>query len=388
MSLTCLLKTKPFLLMPSLLALAFASAPAFASQVRLIRTPDGGIQPQAAVDAEGVVHLIYYKGEPSGGDIYYVKRAPSQAEFSKPLKVNANSGSAIAMGTIRGAQLAIGRHGRVHVAWNGHPPENGSWKAAPMLYSRLNDAGTGFEPERNVIRSAGGLDGGGSIAADAKGNVFVMWHAPKPGNTNNEAGRAVFVARSEDDGKTFAPEKLATPAPTGACGCCGMKAFADHHGNVFAFYRGASEMTNRNEILLRSGNHGESFDRVYENPWDIGSCPMSSAFLSEFREGVLAAGETHDRVFYVKLDARTGQISQPVSPDTQAKYPVVLGNSEGEVLLVWTEGTGWAKGGAVAWQVYRADGKPTLENGRVQGVPVWSLAAAYVQPTGDFVIVF
>jgi len=98
-------------------------------------------------------------------------------------------------------------------------------KVTPLLYTRLNDAGTGFEPERILITYAAGLDGGSSVAADGQGNVYVAWHASKPGNTNFEAGRAMFVARSTDDGKTFAREKLAISKPTGACGCCGMKAF-------------------------------------------------------------------------------------------------------------------------------------------------------------------
>ena len=383
-----MINAKPTPLMLTLLALVTVSHPIFAGRVTLVRTPDGGIQPQAAVDAAGVVHLIYYKGDPSGGNIYYVKRGPGQEAFSKPLRVNSRSASAIAMGTIRGAQLAIGRYGRVHVAWNGQAPKNGSYKDAPMLYARLNDAGTEFEPERNVIRFAGGLDGGGSIAADNSGNVFVMWHAPKPGDTNEEAGRAVFIARSTDDGKTFAPEKLATAKPTGACGCCGMKSFADADGNVFALYRGASEMTNRNEILLMSRNHGETFDLVYEHQWRIGTCPMSSAFLSESKAEVLAAAETHGRVFFVRVDPKTRKVSAPVSPDAKAQHPVAVENATGEVLLAWTEGTGWAKGGGVGWQIYGPDGKPIGETARAEGVPVWSLVTAFAQPSGDFTIVY
>ncbi len=376
------------LLTVALLTLALGGHPVFAGRVTLIRTPNGGIQPQAVVDGGGVVHLIYYKGDPGGGDIFYVKRAPGQRDFSAPVRVNSKPASAIALGTIRGAQLAIGRNGRVHVAWNGRPPEKGSYKEAPMLYTRLNDAGTQFEPERNVIRFAGGLDGGGSIAADNAGNVFVMWHAPKPGDTNEEAGRAVFVARSVDDGKTFTPEKLATQKPTGACGCCGMRAFADAQGNVFALYRGASEMTNRDEILLVSRDHGDDFEPAYEDSWNTGTCPMSSAFLSESKSGVLAAAETHGRVFFVRFDTRTGTVSAPESPEAKGKHPVVIANPNGEILLAWTEDTGWAKGGAVAWQLYSAEGKPASEHGRVEGVPVWSLAAAYTAPSGDFVIVY
>jgi hypothetical protein len=358
------------------------------SGVTVLRTPDGGIQPQAAVDRQGVVHLIYYKGDPFNGDICYVRQQPDQEEFSKPIQVNTSLGSAIATGTIRGAQLALGRNGRVHVAWNGHAPENGSHVDAPMLYTRLNDAGTAFEGERDVITFARGLDGGGSVAADDQGNVYVFWHAPKPGNTKGEAGRAVFVARSTDHGRTFAPERPAISKPTGACGCCGMKAFADSEGNVFAMYRAASEMVNRDETLLVSRNRGADFEITYTHGWKIATCPMSSAFLSEISSGVLAAAETHGRVFFIHVNSKTGKASSPVSPEAEGKHPIAVGNAQGDVLLAWTEGTGWGKGGAVAWQIYDSAGNPKSGRGRAEGVPAWSLVAAVVKPDGGFVIFY
>jgi hypothetical protein len=358
------------------------------AQVKLVHTPDGGIQPQAAIDREGIIHLIYYKGDAQNGDLFYVRQQPGTDTFSKPIQVNHQSGSASAVGTIRGAQLALGRNGLVHLAWNGHAPKSGDYMAAPMLYTRLNDAGTAFEPERDVITYARGLDGGGSVAADKQGNVYVFWHAPKSGNTNGEAGRAVFMARSTDDGRTFSREKLATEKPTGACGCCGMKAFADSTGNVFALYRAAAEMTNRDETLLLSRNHDSSFEIAYSHGWKIAACPMSSAFLSETKAGVLAAAETHGRVFFVCVDPTTGKVSQPVSPEAKAKHPAVVGNAQGEVLLAWTEGTGWGKGGAVAWQLYDALGSPTSEKGRADGVPTWSFVAAVAKSDGSFVIFY
>lgn len=353
-----------------------------------MKTPDGGIQPQAVTDDRGAVHLIYFKGDPAGGDVFYAHKAPGEKSFSTPYQVNTQKGSVIAIGTIRGAQLAVGRNGRVHVAWNGHAPAHGSYKDAPMFYTRLNDAGNAFEPERNVITFAGGLDGGGSVAADLVGNVFVMWHAPAPGQTNGEAGREVFVARSIDDGRTFTAETPVSPKETGACGCCGMKAFADRQGNVFALYRGASEMTNRDEILLLSRNHGKDFQTSYQHHWSIGSCPMSSAFVSQSERGVLVAAETHGRVFYVRIDPGAGKVSEPISPEAKGQHPVAIANKKGEILLVWTEGTTWAKGGSVAWQLYNNTGTPLSGINRAEGLPAWSLPAAFTEPSGDFVIVY
>jgi|SRR6185312_15108535 len=93
-------------------AFAGASGPA---PVSVIRVPDGGIQPQVEVK-DGIVHMVYFSGEPEHGDLYYVRSRDYGKTFSKPIRVN-KPGGAIAVGAIRGAQLAIGRNGRAHVAW-------------------------------------------------------------------------------------------------------------------------------------------------------------------------------------------------------------------------------------------------------------------------------
>ena len=363
--------------------------------VTLMRTPDDGIQPQAALDSQGVVHLIYYKGDAESGDIFYVRQGPKEQAFSKPLRVNSQPGSAIAAGSIRGAQLAIGKNGRVHVAWDGMGKGatkvtfNGQ-EVAPLLYTRFNDDGTAFEPERNVINYAYGLDGGSSVAADAQGNVYVAWHGRAPESKAGEAGRAIFVARSQDEGKTFAREKPAVAKNTGACACCGLRAFADSRGAVYILFRAATENTERGETLLISRRPGADFEIVYNHPWKATICPMSSASLTETKSGALAAWETGSEVYFAKIDLKTMQVSRPMAPITgsKRKHPVAVTNEKGETLFAWTEGTGWNKGGAVAWEVYDKEGKITGEKGRADGVPVWSLVSAFSKPDGSFVIVY
>lgn len=357
----------------------------------LLRTPNHGIQPQVAVDKKGVVHLLYFKGEAAGGDVYYA-RSEDGAHFSDPVRVNSGEKSVVAAGTIRGAQLAVGKNGRVHVAWNGShkaklkAPGGGE----PMLYTRLDDKGTAFERERNLIQSAVGLDGGGSVAADADGNVYVFWHAPDPG-TKGEDNRRVWVAASADEGKTFAPERAASTEPTGACGCCGLRAFASG-GKLYALYRGAKDVTQRDVHLLRSEGKGKTFSGEALHPWEINTCPMSSmAFASAPDGSVLGAWDTKGQVFFVKVDPKTGKSSEPVAAPEAGKgrkHPSLAANAKGETLFAWTEGTGWKRGGALAWQVYDKDGKPTADRGRAEGVPVWGLVAAFVRPDGRFAVVY
>jgi hypothetical protein len=232
------------------------------SVVRLQKTPNGGIQPQALTDSQGVLHVIYFAGDPAAGNIFYVRREPDEGGFTTPLQVNSQPGRAIAIGAIRGAHLSIGKGGRVHASWNGSKvaTPRGPSNEAPMLYARMNDAKTGFEPQRNVMRFSGGLDGGGSLAADGKGNVYVTWHGK--GDVEGEAHRRVWVALSTDEGKTFAREVAAFSGETGACGCCGMRAFVDQGGIVRILYRAATGEVNRDMVLLSSTNNGKSFTRT------------------------------------------------------------------------------------------------------------------------------
>jgi hypothetical protein len=361
-------------------------------KVTLMRVPGGGIQPQVALDAAGTVHMIYYKGDPGHGDLYYVRSRNGDATFSAPLRVNTTPETAVAAGNIRGAHIAIGRNGRVHVAWNGsHSLIPGApYGKEPMLYARLNDAGTAFEPQRNLIQVAYGLDGGGSVAADATGNVYVVWHAPAPG-TEGEGNRRVWMARSTDDGATFERERPVWDHPTGACGCCGLKAFADRSGALYVLYRSATEVVHRDIYLLISRDRGRTFEGTDISKWNVGSCVMSSESFAETSLGVLAAWETEKQAYYGRVDPASGRMSPPVgAPGTgvNRKFPTVAGNAEGETLFAWTEGMGWRKGGSLAWQIYDKSGKPTAEQGKVDGVPVWSLVAAFSRRDGGFTVVY
>jgi hypothetical protein len=382
------------------LALVFAPWPTRAGKqerpaVTTIRVPNNGIQPQIATDGKGVLHMVYFTGDKGAGDLYYVRSSDGGATFSEPMKVNSHPGSAIAAGNIRGAHIAIGRNGRVHVAWNGtyeldRPGVTKPWMKKPMVYTRLNDTATAFEPERNVIQAAYGLDGGGAVAADRAGDVYVFWHAPTPG-TEGEVNRRVWVARSTNDGKSFDHEKAAFDKATGACGCCGMSAFTDDQNHVYVMYRSATETVHRDIYMLVSTDRGETFQGTDVAQWNIGACTMSMEHFSQSRAGVLSAWETMGNVFYGVVNPSTGRIGQLVAAPGEAKgrkYPVVIGNARGETLLAWTEGMSWGKGGSLVWQIYGKNGAPEGEPGHADGVPPWSLVAAFVRSDSGFTVLY
>ncbi|MFT4638136.1 MAG: hypothetical protein ACI8T1_001454 [Verrucomicrobiales bacterium] len=339
-----------------------------------IRTPDGGIQPVAEAHASGNVHIVYFKGDPANGDLFHAVRLAGANEFSQGTRVNSQDGSAVAMGTIRGAQLALGREGHVHVVWNGSnkaaPDEN--HHRAPMLYARSNDSGKTFEPERNLITKAYGLDGGGAIAADDNGQVEVFWHAGSP--DSGETGRQIWVTRSGNDGKTFAPEVTAWDKPTGVCGCCGMTAGASGNRSC-VLYRSATERVDRDIYLLQSDGKQATFSGTVLDHWKTESCPMSAMALSFAGDATAAAWEGKGGdVAYAIIGTKIA--NRVPHREKKRKFPDIALAPDGHVLLAWVDGGGWKKEGALGWQLFAPDGKAigTPKSGSVSAA--WSKPGA------------
>jgi len=357
--------------------------------ISVVRLPDGAVQPQLAVDRLGRTHVVYLRGAAAQSDLFYTQLG-ADGRFTSPIQVNTQRGSAVATGTIRGGHIAIGQNERVHVAWHGSSLAPAVGDGAPVLYTRMNDAGTGFELERNVVGQAAGLDAG-TLAADPAGHVYVVWHAGSPGS-KGEAARRVWVARSSDNGRTFEPERAVSDPALGACGCCGIGAIAHRTAGLQILFRSAIDNTHRDTHLLTSHDGGEHFTATKLQDWNIAACPMSSYSLAAVAGDVYAAWETDGQIYWTRVrGGRVGgspAISRAPGAARNRKHPTIAANVRGDVLLAWTEGTGWNKGGAVAWQRFNTRGVAVDDIGHATGVPVWSLAAAAPRPDGGFVIVY
>jgi hypothetical protein len=380
---------------------AIAPQPTGTDRVVLARVPHNGVQPQVLVDERGVLHMLYFAGEAANGNLFYVRSTDFGATFSAPVRVNSQDGSAIATGTIRGGHLALGRDGRVHVAWNGSGTAEPrlqaaglqSYQTSPFLYTRSNRQGTAplkFEPQRNLMKRTHSLDGGGTITADESGRVYAVWHAGPIGGSADESQRPVWISRSDDDGASFSPEKEAWTEPTGACGCCGLQALADPKQGLLILYRSATEKINRDIYLLRSRDQGRTFSGTRVHKWNLNACPMTSMALVA-RDRALAAWETAGQVYFGAIDPTSARIASPIAaPGTAAgrKHPRLAIAPNGDTLFVWTEGMAWARGGSLAWQRFDANGQPLSERGAAANVPVWSFAAVAPKPDGGFVIFY
>ena len=284
----------------------------------VIETPDGGIQPQAAIDAKGVIHLIYFQGLPSSGDLFYAR-----------LGTKRNS----VLAADPGQQPARRRHRDGDDPWRpDRPGQSGAEStspgtarstpcprtprmALPMLYARSNLGGTAFEPQRNLMRRTTALDGGGTIAADGEGNVYVGWHGRSEGAPAGEAGRRMWLTHSEDEGATFPPEEPAWDRQTGACACCGTRGLADRQGTVYILYRAATNGDERDMYLLTSNDRAGHFRGEAIHPWKLNACPMSSASLAEAGSGCTCRLGDEGQVYFRRIDPEYQRtITPPVAP--------------------------------------------------------------------------
>ena len=153
----------------------------------------------------------------------------------------------------------------------------------------------------------------------------------------------------------------------------------------------ATESIHRDMTLLVSTDLGVTFHETTVGPWELNACPMSTAYLSEGGKRVLAAWEKAGQVYLDSIDPVSLKPSLPIAAPgdgNKRKHPAVAANLNGQVLLVWTEGTGWSKGGSLAWQLFDRAGKPASAEGRAPGVPVWGLSSVFVDHQGNFTIVY
>ena len=115
---------------------------------------------------------------------------------------------------------------------------------------------------------------------------------------------------------------------------------------------------------------------------------MSSESFAESPAGVLAAWETEKQVYFGRIDPATGTIRRSPLPGLgQSQISRRRRKCEGRNNFRLDRRHGLEKGRPCAWQVYNKDGRPTQERGKVDGVPVWSLVAAFARPDGGFTIV-
>ncbi|PCJ19986.1 MAG: hypothetical protein COA96_15960 [SAR86 cluster bacterium] len=359
------------------------------AEIVIQATPDGGFQPRLIVDAQGDVHLLYFKKRlraPSAreGNLYYRQYLTSEKRFGLPVKVSSEAYNLQTFSVAR-ASLAIDGEGRIHVVW--YRP-----KANQYFYTRSNSERNQFETQRAMVAEySEGLDATADVAALGS-KVAIVWAA---GSLAREYERTVYARISNDFGASFGSEIRIGNPDIGACACCSLATDYADEDDLRVAYRSAIDGIGRHmQLLSLEFSEGNLVSGAYAEvsplqEWELSACPLSTndiALDNDAHQWLVF--ETQSRIVQIQLvaDAIATAVAEPFSR-TRQKNPVLAINAQGDRLIVWGEAISHSKGGRLNMKLFSADGTAkdfqfsddiTMQN--------FTFPAAVTLPDGDFLV--
>lgn len=356
-----------------------------AQEVSTMPIPSEGKRARTLTGPDGTTHVIFNKM----GNIYYTSKEASGTTFKEPIRVNSIEKSA-AVGDI-----AIGGDGSVHVFFHGNifyirdqiKSENRKMRAPDIryaFYSRLDPGSQSFSRQEEMADGVWGFDGGCTISADQRGNVYLFVGGTKqPGK---EDTRRIYLRHSSDGGKSFSKSRAIDPK-MGVCMCCHLKSSIGPNGEVLLAYRVAVKSVDRDSFVLVSKDQGQSFSKSALDKWKLRACPGSAYSFTSTEDSVFVSWRNQDDVYFRINDS--DQFISPPGKEFKRRAAVLASNDKGHVVIAWAEGENFNKPHHLRWQVYDAQGNKVGDLGKKDGAFArWGNPAAFADKDGNFTVLY
>jgi hypothetical protein len=353
--------------------------------VTVLRTPSSSLVPQAVVDGNGALHIVYGLNH----NAYYIRSTNNGAAFTAPVKVNSSGTVETEMGE-RGPKLAVGRDGVIHVVWvDDWAPGVNTY----VRYARSLDGGATFQPLQ-AVSSMSGVDGV-TLTADGASNVIAFWHVMVNPTPSEPEATWLHLSRSTNNGASFgSSDKVSISNHNGlACSMCMTRARVGVDGNLYLVFRSATGNM-RDFYLLEGSCSSNQFTalRVNQDNWNINYCPMVGPELTFDPYGrALCAFMTSNKVYWAVTDYPITGFRLHVPPpanETNEIFPTATANRRGETLFLWQVGPMSTSGTAtVKWARYGIDGAPTGQTGVIGTSFSGTKATAVVGADDNFYII-
>jgi hypothetical protein len=372
-------------------ASAAASSIAVADLVKVMKTPDSGIQPRMLTGPDGKVHLLYFKkrlNRPDAreGNLYYRQYDEQLGGFGVPVKVSSGA-FPVQTVSISRASVAIDSEGRIHALW--YLPKN-----AQYYYSRSNLERTQFETQREMVSEHTlGIDAGADIAAHGN-QIAIFWGA---GDLSREYERTVFTRLSSDFGESFGPELQLGNPDLGACGCCSLAGEFIDDDSLLVAYRSALAGVGRHMQLLTAEGLSKDISNAYYaqmhelQQWEASFCPLSTNDIATDSDDQLwLVFETQSRI--VQLQFADGVVPTSVAEpftETRQKNPAIAINASNQRLVVWAEAISHSRGGRLNMRFFDADvSAPEVVLSEPVNLEDFSFPAVTTLSDGSFLVLY
>lgn len=322
----------PIVALLGLLATLLPSAWAEDLPWQRIDLPEGAVNPRAAGDHRGRIHIVYgWRGKPE--EARYVRWEADQ--LSEPKSLNQDQPAVI--GGERGPQIAVANDGTIAAIWQ-------TPKGMQVVLSR--DAGATWSPIEVRERGAkGGVDCP-TIGADHRGNLIAVWIDGR-GEDRGTASANLYAATLAAGGKQFGPNLRVTTERLAACACCMPRVAADQDGTFYIACRGEDKQV-REIALFSTEDGGTTWEgrAVTSDNWRFHGCPMSGPALAVAPDGksILLAWRTDKKLRWaISRDAgRRFSAGADLADRVSARdYGFAGFNADGAGFLIYTVDRKW-----------------------------------------------
>lgn len=256
---------------------AFGRAMAQNSRIVSV-TPAGAFaearEPQAAVGAAGRVFVTY-----GMKNAVYCSTSPdSGLTYAAPVKVG--EAGVLSLGMQRGPRIAVTDKAVVITAVYGG---QGMGRDEDLLAWRSQDQGKTWQGPSRVNDAAGAArEGLSAMAASPEGTLACAWLDLRG------KGTKIYAATSKDGGAAWDTNHLVYQSPDGTvCECCHPSVAYDARGRLYVMWRnwlGGS----RDMYLTRSEDGGKTFapaQKLGTGTWPLNACPMDGGAVAIAADG-------------------------------------------------------------------------------------------------------
>lgn len=305
-------------------------------------TGDGQFNPYVAADPRGGFYLLHVERVGKVSNLI-LRHTTDGVTFSAPVRVNDTPGQA----TVRNEnppKMIVGAGGDLYVSW---ADEREKWKGN-IHFARSIDGGKSFGPSL-TINSDAALPPVGhafqSMAIDRKGRIFIAWIDERR-KTKEDRGAEIWMAVSEDRGKTFSADRRIL---SDVCECCRTILQTDQAGNIYVAYRTVPREGKmyRDIVVARSVDGGQTFNPsvVSSDGWEINGCPIVGPSVAIGRAGeitvawFMGGGERPGLYYAVSKDQGRGYSPRRLLIEEQrlAKHSHSVALRDGRTLFVWDD---------------------------------------------------
>ncbi len=377
--------------------------------IRVSGADKDAAEPAMAAASDGSVYLAWVDHDANGAaDVMLAAFDASGKSRGPASRINPTAGEAKAW---RGdpPTVAVGPDGTVYVGWTARA--SGQWDGTDLVLSASRDNGASFgSPVKVNDDQKAGAHGMHSLAIASDGSVVMSWldernrpaaASPKKKDHKKdhkhaaEPNRELFVATSNDGGKTFSANQLLARE---VCACCKTSLAIAPDRRIYVSWRQVLPGNLRHIAVASSTDLGKTFSPpviVSDDRWTIAGCPVSGPSISVSVDGKLqilwySAGDAGPTGIYRAESQDAGKSFTPrqlIAEGQVQGTPVLLPHMNGAV-AIWQKDQG---SGAHVMTAYIDDKAPTTSRVSIVGaseLPAASLVRdqirlAYVQQAGN-----